>query len=276
MFSWVGEANDNAAGLPPTDTWAPPSVVGHGVVVAWTVLVERFCPYISAKVPGDNDAVNDAPFSIPLAPIVGTCAKTAASNSTATSVTSKTFGSFNMSSPPLMVVHLPPPAPGPWHPAPAAHRQRLIGGIHGETKIPGDGARHLRDAHRVVHMAAGATGHGDQQRDVQIAAVDAAVVRTNARVAEVVAGQGRQDQASRAGRIFRRAHPNGGHRGPEPGIPNQRRRQARKVHQAGLVEVDVRHAAVFRDRRAGRKRGLQVGLEEWVFGAGNEAGAAMV
>src|ERR1035437_9660507 len=227
MFSWVGEANDNAAGLPPTDTWAPPSVVGHGVVVAWTVLVERFCPYISAKVPGDNDAVNDAPFSIPLAPIVGTCAKTAASNSTATSVASKTFGSFNMFTPP-MVVHLPPPAPGPWPPAPPAHWQRLVGGIHGEAQIAGDGTGHLRDAHRVAGMAAGATRHGNQQRYVQIAAVDAAVVRTNARVAEVVTGQERHDQVARAPRIFRRAHPNGGHRGPEPGILNQRRRQLRK------------------------------------------------
>jgi hypothetical protein len=60
------------------------------------VLVERFCPYIEAKVPGDNDAVSDAPFIIPFAPIVGACAKTAASNSTATSVASKILGSFNM------------------------------------------------------------------------------------------------------------------------------------------------------------------------------------
>src|ERR1035441_5109494 len=100
MLSWVGEANDNAADLPPTDTWAPPSVVGHGVVAAWMVLVERFCPNIAAKVPGDNDAVNEAPFTIPPALIVGACAKTAASNSTATSVTSRILGSFNVFSPP--------------------------------------------------------------------------------------------------------------------------------------------------------------------------------
>ena len=68
------------------------------------------------------------------------------------------------------------------------HRQRLIRGIHAEAQIPGNRASHLLDAHRVVHIAAGATRHGNQQRHVRIAVVDAAVLRTDARVAEVVAG----------------------------------------------------------------------------------------
>jgi hypothetical protein len=99
-LSWPGEADCNAADLPPTDTWAPPSVVGHGVVAAETVLVERFCPYISAKVPGDNDVVNDAPFSIPPAPMVGACAKAAASHSTAASAASTILDGFNILRPP--------------------------------------------------------------------------------------------------------------------------------------------------------------------------------
>ena len=127
-----------------------------------------------------------------------------------------------------------------------------------------------------VHMTRGATGHGNQQRHVQIAAVDAAVVGTHARVAEVVAGLERQDQVAGARRIPRAAHPHGGHRGRQLGILRQRRRQLWKVHQTGLIEVDVRHAAVFRDGRAGRKRGLQVGLEGGIFGIGHQVGAAMV
>jgi hypothetical protein len=100
--SWPDEASNNAADLPPTDTWAPHSVVGSGVVFAAqeVALVERFCPNIVAKLPGDNDGAYDAAFTTPFAGIVGACAKTAASHSTAASVASTILDGFNILGPP--------------------------------------------------------------------------------------------------------------------------------------------------------------------------------
>jgi hypothetical protein len=59
-------ATDNAADLPPTDTWAPPSIVGHGVVFTEMLLVARFCPLISAQLPGDNDVPHTAFATTPI------------------------------------------------------------------------------------------------------------------------------------------------------------------------------------------------------------------
>jgi hypothetical protein len=74
--------------------------VGHGVVDAWTVLVERFCPYIIAKLPGDNDGVSDAAFTTPPAAIVGACAKRAVSHIAAASVASTILDGFTILRPP--------------------------------------------------------------------------------------------------------------------------------------------------------------------------------
>jgi hypothetical protein len=114
MVRLPGEATDNAADLPPTDTWAPHSVVGHGAMYCEQVPVERFCPNIMARLPGANDAVDVASFTTPFAGIVGACAKTPASHSTAASVASTILDGFNILRP-----------PGPGYPFWLPRRHRL-------------------------------------------------------------------------------------------------------------------------------------------------------